>query len=179
MKRYLSGELKAKFAELGYTWPEFHLIGIRSQADKPNEFDDWIVVVSGENLFHFHATTNPGATYLQKLLNPKGAAVLKPGQYVNTWAFGLHRGKYEALKQVRPVTVWRDADRDLKSESGAEDTGLFGINIHKAGTGVTKYIGGHSAGCQVFADEASFNSVMKMCKATGLKQFTYTLLNEF
>ena len=184
MKAYTVNQLKAEFARLGYVWSDtFNLIGIRSAADAPNKFDDTFILYRkiGEipDIYTFPNTTNPGTTYLQRLLNPKGAAVLKPGQYVNAWSFGLHRGKYEALCQVRPVTVWRDKDKDLKSEVGPEDRGLFGINIHKAATGISALINGNSAGCQVFQRSADFDFVMKLCKASGIKQFTYTLLNEF
>ncbi len=47
MKRYTIDELKTKFAELGYTWYPFMLVGIRSQANIPNEFDDLVGVVEG------------------------------------------------------------------------------------------------------------------------------------
>jgi hypothetical protein len=65
----------------------------------------------------------------------KGMASLKPG----TWLYqkGLHRG-YEAFRQYEKVTVIRDG---LKGNY--EDTGWFGINIHRGGTNTTS-----SLGCQ-------------------------------
>jgi len=36
MKRYSVTELKTKFTELGYKFPNFHIVGIRSQANIPN-----------------------------------------------------------------------------------------------------------------------------------------------
>jgi hypothetical protein len=180
MKTYSLEQLKAKFKELGYEWLPFMFIGIRSKADEANKFDDTFVFVKNDILRFFPNTTNPGAVYLQKLLNPKGAAVLVPGQYKNAWGLGLHRGKYTALVQVRPVSVYRDADKDLKSENnGVIDTGLFGINIHKANTGISLLINGHSAGCQVFQNSADFDTIIAECKMCGQKQFTYTLLLEF
>lgn len=180
MKKYTTEELQQQFAKHGYKWMPFMLIGVRSRADEPNKFDDHLyLIVNGRIDNVFAITTNPGTTYLQKLLNPKGAAVMKPGQYVNSWGFGLHRGKYQALVQIRPVTVWRDGDKDIKSEKGVEDTGLFGINIHRANTGITQLINGHSAGCQVFQDSRDFDYVMIACRNSGQKQFTYTIMEEF
>ena len=83
-------ELKAKFTELGYKWEPFHLIGIRSAANEPNKFDDLIGVVNGNELKFFTGTTNPGTFWLNSPMNPKGAAVLKCGQYVDSWVMGLH-----------------------------------------------------------------------------------------
>lgn len=68
-------------------------------------------------------------------MNPKGTAILAPGQYQSSHKIGLHRGKYKALVQHRPVTVYRDNNKDSKYdlEPTKKDTGIFGINIHKAG----------------------------------------------
>ena len=93
MKKYTIDELKAKFAELGYTWYPFMLVGIRSNANIPNEFDDLVGVVDGQNINWYTATTNPGTHWLKNLLNPKGAALLKPGQWVDSWKIGMHQGK--------------------------------------------------------------------------------------
>ena len=108
MKKYTVDELKAKFAELGYTWYPFMLVGIRSQANIPNEFDDLVGVVEGEKVSWYTATTNPGTHWLKNLMNPKGTALLKPGQWVDSWKVGMHQGKYEALVQCKSIPVFRD-----------------------------------------------------------------------
>ncbi len=133
MKAYSYVELENEFKRLGYSWSQFHIIGVRSKANEKNKFDDNIYLVNGPIMFRYTCTTNPGTHWLKNLLNPKGTAVLKPGQYVDTWKLGLHQGKYEALVQRKPVTVYRDGDKDdTAEEQGKEDTGLFGINIHRA-----------------------------------------------
>lgn len=181
MRIYSIDELKKVFAEKGYMWPKFHLIGIRSNSDKADRFDDVIYVVDNDKMYAYKCTTNPGVYWLQKFANPKGSAVLKQGQYPNAWAIGLHQGKYEALVQVRPITVFRDADKDNKAEEqGVEDIGLFGINIHRADKSLATYIIGQwSAGCQVIADPDDFDELLSKCKQSGLNQFTYTLVKEF
>jgi len=181
MKKYTIGELQFEFKKLGYQWFDFMIVGIRSTLDKPNEFDDLIGLVANGKVTWFTGTTNPGTNWLKNIMNPKGTAVLKPGQYIDTWAFGLHQGKYEALKQVKPVTVYRDKDLDDKSEETAvTDTGLFGINIHRANEkAISKIIDKWSAGCQVLNNPADFKTLLDSCKESKLKAFTYTLLKEF
>ena len=97
---------------------------------------------------------------------------------------GMHRGKYLALVQKRPVTVMRDYDRNATLDfwNGKEDIGMFGINIHRASeNGTTKTVDQYSAGCQVFANAAEFMLFLHLCERhKGLygNEFTYTLIDE-
>jgi hypothetical protein len=69
-----------------------------------------------------------------KFGNSKGIARLVPDQYRGVYSISLHSGKYQALCQrLGNVTVWRDKNRDLVYDEVVKDTGMFGINIHKAG----------------------------------------------
>ena len=61
-------------------------------------------------------------------MNYKGVAILKPGQYKKSHKIGKHQGKYEALCQQNPVTVYRDKSR--------KDQILYPINEEK----VKKYL---------------------------------------
>lgn len=181
MKNYKIDDLKFQFAKLNYKWLPFHIVGIRSDDNSPDKFDDLIGLVEKDNLVWFSGTTNPGTHWLKNLLNPKGAALLKPNQYLNTYKLDLHQGKYTALCQRKPVTVYRDANKNgIAEESSVTDTGLFGINIHRANpNAVSSIIDKWSAGCQVLNDPIDFNFLIKRCKESGLKEFTYTLLKEF
>jgi len=182
MKIYSYTELETELKRLGYQWPSFHLIGVRSKANVNNKFDDHFYIVQGPMFYGpFTCTTNPGRHWLLTLMNPKGTAVLKPGQYVDTWKLGLHRGQYEALVQRKPITVYRDTDKDeTAEEQGIEDTGLFGVNIHRANpSAISTFIEKWSAGCQVLNNPQDFAKLIKLCKESGLKDFTYTLLREF
>ena len=116
-------------------------------------------------------------------MNKDGVAILKPGQYRGSHKLGLHQGKYEALRQQKPVKVYRDNNKDGKYDMIEENVheGIFGINIHKAG----KFVNGStqidkwSAGCQVFSKESDFNEFMEICrKARDIwgNSFTYTLI---
>jgi hypothetical protein len=132
----------------------------------------------------YNITTDPGTYWLNNPENPQGTAILKEGQYINSHQIGLHRGNYKALTQKNPVTVLRDYDRNavLDFVNGKEDTGLFGINIHRASaTGTTKTIDKYSAGCQVFEnadDFANFLSLADKHKDLYGNNFTYTLVDE-
>ena len=70
----------------------------------------------------------------------------------------------------------------LKDHSFKEDTGIFGINIHRANEAVaSKNIDKWSAGCQVFANDADFETFLELCKRVerqgkGWDRFTYTLV---
>ena len=83
------------------------------------------------------------------------------------------------------MTVYRDKNKDGKydfDESKA-DTGLFGINIHRATSRAGKtstYIDKWSAGCQVIASNDDWNKFLKICeraKDIHGNSFSYTLLN--
>lgn len=181
MKKYNIEELKAEFAKHNYKWFDFHFVGIRSKANLPNQFDDLFGMIQGNNIEWFTCTTNPGTHWLKNLLNPKGTALLKANQYVDTWKLGLHQGKYEAFVQAQAVEVFRDKNlNDVAEETTTIDKGFFGINIHRANEKFTsKLIDKWSAGCQVLNNPADFAKVLFTAKNTKQKTFTYTLLKEF
>ena len=134
------------------------------------------------------ATTTPSVQYLKNPLGDAassgGTAILKGGQYKDTYGIGIHRGKYEALTQQKPVTVIRDGDRNSILNYFADTTtGLYGINIHRStATFADKdLIGADSAGCQVFRWRDDFNEMMRLAKISRDKygnKFTYTLIDK-
>jgi hypothetical protein len=173
-----------------YTRPyELNIVGIRTDITAVNRFDDEIHVFFRNNSnrwihYIFPATTDPGTYWLENPIHPQGTAILRQGQYQGTYQIGLHNGKYYALVQRKPVTVIRDYDRNavLDFLNGRPDTGMFGINIHRASvTGTTKTVDHYSAGCQVFANSNEFYLFMQLCeKHRELygNSFTYTLIDK-
>ncbi|PIB37457.1 hypothetical protein BFP72_07665 [Reichenbachiella sp. 5M10] len=165
-----------------------NIIGIRSNNPIANSFDDWLYLIYRDEhlewkIFEFAITTDPGNYWLQNPSNVNGTAILVPGQYRQSHAIGLHQGRYEALKQQRPVTVWRDNDRDTSLDmNGPTDTGIFGINIHRSNAnGESTVVEKWSAGCQVFKKVNDFNFFMDTCREAARRfgnSFTYTLLEE-
>lgn len=167
---------------------ELNIVGVRNHNLTPNIFNDTINVLykddNGNWQHHsFTATTDPGLYWLENPIEAKGTAILKAGQYLDSHVIGLHRNKYTALVQHSPVTVIRDANRDGTLDfGGKEETGLFGINIHRANqVGTTKTVDNYSAGCQVFSNANDFAVFIVMCqkhKQLYGNSFSYTLLNE-
>ena len=167
-----------------------NIVGVRNSATDnkvSNKFDDWMTIsykVDGEWNFHcYDCTTDPGKYWVDNLLNPDGVAIVVPGQYRGSHQIGLHQGKYEALRQMKPIKVWRDDNEDNVYDHVADDIqeGVFGINIHKAGSRVegSTQIDKWSAGCQVFSKESDFNEfmdVMYKARNTWSNSFTYTLI---
>lgn len=168
---------------------ELNIVGIRANSTIANRFDDEIHIFFKNNAgkwvhYIFPATTDPGTYWLKSPMHPQGTAILQQGQYRDAYQVGLHKGKYYALVQRRPVTILRDYDRNalLDFQNGRPDTGMFGINIHRASVnGTTKTVDIYSAGCQVFANIEHFNLFMQLCenhrKLYG-NRFTYTLIDK-
>lgn len=169
---------------------ELNIVGVRSARTKPNRFDDEIHVFYrkgsgiGWNYHVYKTTTDPGTYWLKGgQANPLGTAILAQGQYTDAYKIGLHKGLYPALVQAGNVTVIRDYDRDARLDFGSErkQSGVFGINIHRAAaSGKTTRIGEWSAGCQVFARSEDFSEFMRLCELHRAKygnKFTYTLFD--
>jgi hypothetical protein len=165
----------------------YWLLGVRSNEDTPNSFDDKIYLFKGEEfVIVSSATTNPGTPTLKQFekVNKAGAGVLKSNEwYYNVWKFGKHQGKVEALLQLgNKVRVYRDTDKDSKSEEqGTLQEGYFGINFHPNTYDLSKpsgtNIGWWSAGCQVVNDVDKYKKMIKLLKTEKL--VSYCLINEF
>ena len=164
-----------------------NLIGIRASELDTNTFNDVICAlfkVNGEFVvFTFDATTDPGGYYLNNPINDLGTAIVKPGQYRGLWKLGEHQGKYKALVQKGPVTLYRDNNKDKKVDEGEEQTtSSAGINLHRAnGSYKSLQVGKWSAGCQVLADPFDFDLLLSLCEKCAQQwgnSFTYTLLTE-
>ena len=195
-KCYTLKQIESTLKEKGYKWFEngdynLNIVGVRNSETKgkvKNKFDDCITLSykeDGEWQFHcFDCTTDPGTHWVEQVMNKKGVAILKPGQYRRSHKLRLHAGKYLALGQQNNVTVYRDDNRDdnYDLDESKTDTGLFGINIHRA-TGragkKSSQIDKWSAGCQVIADNDDWHCFLDICQQAREiwgNNFTYTLI---
>lgn len=169
-----------------------NIIGVRNGAtgdEITNKFDDCMTISYKDekgnwNFNCWKCTTDPGSYWAENLMNKAGVAILKEGQYRGSHMIGLHQGKYEALRQKGALKVYRDNNLDDEYDLIEEDvqSGIFGINIHKAGSwkSGSVQVDKWSAGCQVFSkqdDFYDFMSVMNKSRDRWGNSFTYTLIN--
>ena len=196
---YTREQIESAVKAKGYVWFEdandkgydVNIVGVRNSetgTEITNKFDDCITIsykVDSEWQFHcFKCTTDPGKYWAENIMRKEGVAILKPGQYRKSHKLRLHQGKYLALGQQNPVTVYRDDNRDdnYDLDENNTQTGLFGINIHRA----TKYEGKAStqvdkwsAGCQVIAANDDWHCFLDICQQAREiwgNNFTYTLI---
>ena len=170
---------------------DVNIIGVRNSKTKgrvTNAFDDTLTIsykVDGEWQYHeFNCTTDPGSHWVENLLNEKGVAILKPNQYRGSHKLDFHQGRYLALRQKSEVTVYRDNDRDNNYDlnESKTDTGIFGINIHRAtgrSGGKSIRVDKWSAGCQVIADNDNWHTFLGICQSAREihgNSFSYTLI---
>lgn len=181
----------------GYKWFDdasnkgfdVNIVGVRNNTPSvakkvTNVFDDFLTISFKDEkgnwqFYCWNATTDPGKKGVEKFTNKKGVARLVPNQYRGVWMVDKHQGKYDALCQrLGNVTVFRDANKNMTYDENVTDTGMFGINIHKAGQDST-WIDDWSHGCQVFKRVKDFDVFMKICKKAAKihgNKFSYTLL---
>lgn len=174
--------------------PENLLIGVRSNADAENQFDDkFYLFINGKFVSLATGTTNPGASVLKggwKKYNKLGAAIVKSDEiYYDVYmksdgkTIRHHNGKTPCFRQIRNMMYYRDGNNNGKSEEiGQIYVGNFSTNFHPAKFGwgmkfVSNLINGWSAGCQVPNKSAEFEAIYNAV-AFG-KPITYALLREF
>lgn len=124
-----------------------------------NIYDDALFIDTPNVSASYNANTDPSVFRKALGKKTKGVARLKPGAYFS-YKFGLHQGKYLALVQrIAEVTVIRDGDPEY------EDTGYFGLNIHKGSYNSTS-----SLGCQT-VHPSQYNSFITLAKDQSLRFF--------
>ncbi len=138
--------------------------GVRSDNQHSGKFDDKLFIWTNDLFEEYIVTVDPSDIYLLNPINKKGTAIITPGQYRGVWRKGYHQGRsdHPALVQVKPITVYRDFNKDnildinkpiyshqrmrnLPDGSKVieyinnkfevvfiKHTGLFGINCHRA-----------------------------------------------
>lgn len=164
----------------------FWILGIQSNEDHFNKYDDKFYLFEGEKfILVTSGTTNAGKNGLLKYdsYNAEGVAVIKTNEwYYDVWKYGLHKNKVRALKQVRPFLISRDGDKDEQIEEGKAIPMLAGINFHPNtydlnDKTIKELIGGWSLGCQVVNNTEKFVKIMDLIQPQ--KVVSYCLLKEF
>lgn len=164
-KPQITQERLEKVLKKRKTWkklPECYIVGIRgyflrTMGDETKNdrgiYDDALIVVGPGIFLTYKANLDPSrGREGEGRGSKKGMATLKEG----VWKFklGIHgiskpkNRQYPALVQAEKVTVMRDAKKSVKEAYEYEgrlvydDSGFFGINIHKGGFNTTS-----SEGC--------------------------------
>jgi len=197
---YTREQIQSTVESKGYKW--FHdsnnkgydvnIVGIRNSQTKgrvTNAFDDLMTISykDADSVWHYNeynCTTDPGTHWVENVLNDRGVAILKPGQYRGSHKLRLHQGKYLALGQKKHMKIYRDANLDgvydLIEESVREE--LIGINIHRATSRAgnkSSRVDKWSAGCQVIASNDDWHEFLDICQVAREihgNSFSYTLL---
>jgi hypothetical protein len=179
VKNYTDKQLLDRVQGLtSYFWTpdDMWLLFVRSNEDANDQFDDKVYIFKGSSFqFVTSCTTNKGN---------KGTAVMEADQWnYESYAYGLHRGKMEALRQVKGVPYRRDYTVDGKTNPTTEiKTDLIFLNIHgatynKGSKQVATKIGGWSEGCLVLNNNADYERMVKMAKDQA--KVSMVLINEF
>ena len=165
-----------------------NIVGIRADNPEVNKFNCIKTVFwkyeGSWNKFQTQMTSLAGSNYLKDPMNSKGCAILVPDQYRGCYKLDLHRGKYLALCQRKPVSVYRDNNENLSYDmvESTIENGLFGINCHRASAyKELDSVGKNSAGCQVTQDPLEYDLLIYLYQKAQEQWgewFTYTLIKE-
>ncbi len=190
VRRYTDKELLDRVADL----PSFQgipsgywLLGVQSNEDKFNTFDDKFYLFKGTKfILATSGTTNAGksAIFGFEKYNKLGVAVIKTDEwYPNLWKSGLHKGRMDALRQVMPIKHYRDNNKNTKiEEKGKVYNSIIYCNFHtnsysKTTKIIRSIIGGWSACCQVCNDPIDYRRIINL--TSNQKAVTYCLIKEF
>lgn len=141
-----------------------------TNSDRLDEWNDRRIVIKFDEdlqpviVGNWLGTTEPGAYYTYNPMNPKGAARIKLDAQFTAWRVGYHGSRpYEALVQVREITVCRDLNKDGMRTGDRHDSGLFAVNQHHGYDSAN--IGRNSAGCLVGQSIEGHREFMQICKS--------------
>lgn len=168
-----------------------NFFGVRQHdhdSQRPGQWDDVMGLMyrhpkKGWLHFLYEASVDAGSYYTRNPMNPSGTAFMKEGHYGGLYARGKHSGRFEALRQVSSVTVYRDNDRDSVIDLHPDTTqqGMFWINVHCSFERNSNYKS--SAGCQVtrarYSDDEYWQFLWHFDESAKIwgNKFSYTLFD--
>ena len=172
--------VKSNLTKRKWVMPKDGLVWIRTDKALTNTFDDFVAVYSkGNCVMALPCSTTAGDYYVFNPLTVGGITgtaiaaeqqIIGSHQYVTAanWKFLWLNAPY--FMQVRPITIYRDGNKDRVLDKKVTQFGLFGINLHRGGLAAS--INGWSAGCNIVHDTNWF----EVCKLFTNGQFIdYTL----
>lgn len=164
----------------------YWLLGVQSDEDKFDTFDDKFYLFKGEEfILTASGTTNAGKSAIMgfEKYNKLGVAVIKTNEWCyDLWQAGLHKGKMKALRQINPIKHYRDNNKNTKIEEiGQVYYDIIYCNFHTNSydrlTKLVRWvIGGWSACCQVCNDPIKYYKILDL---VGKQKVSYCILREF
>lgn len=164
------------------------IIGVQSTEDSFNLFDDKFYLFNGPDFMMVSTgTTNAGKTALKSFdqYDLTGAAVWQTDQWCpDVFEPGLHKQKMRALRQVEPITYYRDNDKDNKAEQiGVPRREIIYANMHGVSYDenselIKEEINGWSFACQVWNNMSKYWKMIDFTWDLD-KRVDYALLREF
>jgi peptidoglycan hydrolase-like protein with peptidoglycan-binding domain len=136
------------------------LVYLRTDDKLTNSYDDFVVLfVNGEIKMIAPCSTTAGNYYIQNPITyggVTGTAIAVEQQVIGSHQFVYKKDwttlwlKMPYFKQIKPIGIFRDGNKDGILNRAKIFMGLFGINLHRGGLGgmIDKW----SAGCQVTPD---------------------------
>ena len=151
------------------------IVGIQSLADAYDEFDDKFFLYDENDKFIIGTTgtTNSGATGLKDFMNwnPKGCWVWQTDRfYSGFYEYGLHKGRMNALRQIKAAYGFRDNNKNDKSEQIGKlyfdnvNANFHGVDYDPNSIKVIKKIGGWSTACNVCNNMVDYKKIIKFVK---------------
>lgn len=182
MKPITKELLQDVFKKKSYIWQpdKVNIVGIRSNDNTPDKFNDYICISYKDEFHIFNATADPGVYWLQNPERVSGTFVMMPGQYVDSWQIGIHK-TYKALTQCKTIRGWRDSNKDnlINPDLHKVYTDGQGVDIHHAHeTVIQTVIDKYSAGCQVIQKFSDWLIFFGLCEIAKQNYYTYTLITE-
>ena len=160
--------LKSRVEEAGLVWDnEFMFIGIRTDYDFDNTFEDWWVIIAYGTMVAVPASTTAGLQAIPKYANlwirgRQGVGTIKENQQIDyllvqpnrTNAWSMWTGGLGFLFQDKPISVYRgaiwDTDKWIINTSNVVHNDIGGgFNVHSWANWFITWVSNLSEGCQV------------------------------
>lgn len=156
-----------EIAKRKWVKPGTEFVWIRTDQTFDNKFADVVVRFNqGKADMVLPCSTTAGDFYVFNPLTVggiTGVAVAAEQQIIESHKF-VTSSSWKSLwlgapyfQQVRPITIYRDGNKNKNLDKSITQFGLYGINFHRAGIG--SLVDRWSAGCQVVPDKQWFEAI--------------------
>jgi hypothetical protein len=190
--------LKVRFKTLGWKWNDTNFIGIRTDLDIDNTFDDWFVLVDRNRLIAVPASTVSGFGGIWKYWNrwfygKQGVASIAHNQQINyllveptdtTFWNPLWSGGLGFLYQDQPIDLYMGATLvngvwQININNIVKGTQGSGHNVHSWLNVIGQFVNNLGEGCQVTTADYWKLIVFPFLKSIAVKKRVIYSLMKF